>query len=133
MAEARTTVEQAIEAQAASAAHIGSPLYAHLLEGLLTDLRMGGITAELLEGVSDQPVHDAVPLRYLASAHRLALAGDAPELAQYYPSCGGTWRGENVAREFVAVAHRHRHEFTTGLNAMSRPTKSAERRSSPLL
>ena len=115
MAESSTSVEQAIEAQAASAAHIGSPLYAHLLEGLLTDLHMGGITAELLDGVSDRPMHDAVPLRYLATAHRLALAGDAPELAQYYPSCGGSWHGENIAREFISVAHRHRDDFIAGM------------------
>ncbi len=115
MAGANISIEQAIEAQAASAAHMGSPLYAHLLEGLLTDLRMGGITAELLEGVSDQPMRDAIPLRYLATAHRLALAGDAPGLAQFYPSCGGSWHGENIAHEFVETAHQHRTEFTAGM------------------
>ena len=112
MSKARNSLEHAIEFQAAQSS---SPLYAHLLEGLLADLLMGGITAELLEGVSDQPLHDAIPLRYLATAHRLALAGNVPELAQWYPSCGGVWHGENIADVIVAVARKYREEFATGM------------------
>lgn len=116
--EGRTTAEtviDAIERQAASCAHIGSPLYGSLLTGLAGDHLSGGLTAELLEGVSRQPIHDAVPLRYLATAHRLALAGEAPELAACYPSCGGSWEGQDITDVFLSVVATHRGEFVRGL------------------
>lgn len=109
------TLIEAIERQADSCAHIGSPLYASLLTGLAGDYLSGGLTAELLEGVSDQPVHDAVPLRYLATAHRLALGGSAPELAALYPSCGGAWHGGDVTDVFLSAVATHRGEFVRGL------------------
>ncbi|MFN8022262.1 MAG: DUF2332 domain-containing protein [Acidimicrobiales bacterium] len=109
------TVLESIERQAASCAHIGSPLYAALLTGLAGDLLSGGLTAELLDDVSDRPVHDAVPLRYLATAHRLALAGEAPELAACYPSCGGAWRGDDITDVFLGAVATHRGEFVRGL------------------
>lgn len=109
------TVLEAIEHQAASCARIGSPLYASLLTGLAADYLSAGLTAELLEGVSSTPVHDAVPLRYLATAHRLALSGDAPELAAHYPSCGGTWDGSDITDVFLSAVATHRGEFVRGL------------------
>lgn len=109
------TVLESIERQAVSCAHIGSPLYAGLLDGLAADHRAGGLTAELLDGVSDAPVHDAVPLRYLATVHRLALAGLAPELAAYYPSCGGTWDGQDLTGPFLAAVAAHRDDVVQGL------------------
>jgi hypothetical protein len=109
------TLIEAIERQAESCAHIGSPLYAALLTGLAGDYLSGGFTAELLDGVSDQPMHDAVPLRYLATAHRLALAGLAPELAALYPSCGGTWNGADVTDVFLSAVATHRGEFVRGV------------------
>ena len=115
MAAPTFTLIESIERQAASCAHIGSPLYAALLTGLAGDFLSGGITAELLEGVSAEPVHDAVPLRYLATAHRLALAGDAPELAECYPSCGGVWDGNDPSDRFLSVVAKHRGEFIRGL------------------
>ncbi len=109
------TVLEAIERQAASCAHIGSPLYAQLLRGLAEDHRRGGLTAQLIEGISENPVHDAVPLRYLATVHRLALAGDAPELAAQYPSCGGSWLGDDLAPTFLAAVASHVDEVRAGL------------------
>jgi hypothetical protein len=109
------TVLESLERQAASCAHIGSPLYASLLTGLAGDLLSGGLTAELLEDVSDRPVHDAVPLRYLATAHRLALAGESPELAERYPSCGGTWDGSDITDVFLTAVATHRGEFVRGM------------------
>ncbi len=110
------TIEQALRAQAESCRTVGSPLYATLLEGLLDDHHRGGITAELLDGVSEQPVHDAVPLRYLATGHLLALTGRAPALAAHYPSCAGRWAGDGaVVGDFLATARRHRDDFAKGL------------------
>ena len=115
----RFTVVEAIEHQAGGCERAGSPLYAALLRELAADHRAGGLTAELLEGVSDQPVHDAVPLRYLATAHRLALAGSAPGLAARYPSCGGSWSTDDgggvLVAPFLATVADHRPEFEAGL------------------
>jgi len=113
------TLLEAIGHQADGCDRAGSPLYGTLLRRLADDHRAGGVTAELLEGVSDQPLHDAVPLRYLATAHRLALAGAAPALAALYPSCGGAWSIDDGADVLVAtfldVVAEHRDEFVAGL------------------
>jgi len=109
------TVLESLEAQALSCANVGSALYGSLLAGLIDDYRRGGVTAELLDGVSATPVHDAIPLRYLATAHRLALGGQAPDLARWYGSCGGTWSGEDISADFLQLAHTHRSDFIAGL------------------
>jgi len=110
------TVAEALERQSVSCRAVGSPLYGALLEGLLDDYLRGGITAELLDGVTDQPVHDALPLRYLATAHLLALDARAPALAAHYPSCGGRWSGDGpVIDDFLATVAGHRDEFVRGV------------------
>ncbi len=109
------TIAMAFDLQAAQAERIGSPLYARLLEGLFADYNANGVTAELLEGVSDRPVHDALPLRYLATAHHLALRGEAGDLAQYYGSCGGVWQGEDLTPIFLEIVQRERETFARGL------------------
>ncbi|MCU1392716.1 MAG: hypothetical protein JWM34_1144 [Ilumatobacteraceae bacterium] len=112
----RFTVEHSLVAQAASCAGAGSPLYAALLDGVLADYRAGGVSSTLLDGVTDQPVHDALPLRYLATAHRLALSGRAPHLAEHYPSCGGHWEGDpSVVTAFVETAGSNHDAFVAGL------------------
>jgi len=113
------TVLEALEQQARACAHSGSPLYAALLTGLAEDHRAGGLTATMLDGISEQPVHDAVPLRYLATAHRLALARRAPALAAHYPSCGGVWvpgeGGDVLTTDFLETVGAQRAEFVAGM------------------
>jgi hypothetical protein len=109
-----TTLES-IEHQAAACERVGSPLYGSLLTGLAADHRAGGLTATLLEGISERPLHDAVPLRYLAAAHRLALAGSASQLAAVYPSCGGQWDGHDITPVFLEVVRAHRQDVVAGL------------------
>jgi hypothetical protein len=70
------------------ARHGRSPLSVALMEGAADDLEAGGIVAELYTGVP-LPAGQAPALRLLAALHRLVLAGQAPELAAYYPSVGG--------------------------------------------
>ena len=116
MSTPATSVRDSLERQAASCRTIGSPLYATLLDGLLADHDRDGVTAELLDGVTEQPQHDALPLRYLACAHRLALAGRAPGLARHYPSCGGAWDGSTaVVDDFLALARTEIDEFRAGV------------------
>jgi hypothetical protein len=110
------TVAEALERQAVSCKAVGSPLYGALLEGLLDDYLRGGLTAELLDGVTDQPVHDALPLRYLATGHLLALSGQAAGLAAHYPSCGGHWAGDGrVVDDFLAAVADARDAFVLGV------------------
>lgn len=92
-----------------------SPLYAALLTGLAADYVAGGPTRDLLEHASERPQHDAIPLRYLGTGHRLALAGRAPGLAAVYPSCGGEWDGSDVSPAFLDVVRAHRGDFAHGM------------------
>lgn len=108
-----------MDLQAASCERAGSFLYGSLLCGLRDDAANDGVTARLLTGVSERPVHDALPLRYLATAHRLALDGMAPDLASFFASCGGSWaagpdRAPLVA-SFLKTVDEHRPEFAEGV------------------
>jgi hypothetical protein len=109
------TLAEAFERQIQGSLIAGSPMYASLLNGLLADYLAGGFSAEILEGVSDAPLHDAVPLRYLAVGHRLALEGRAPDLAAIYPSCGGRWDGHDLTDAFLSTVASHRAEFVRGV------------------
>jgi hypothetical protein len=65
-----------------------SPLYEVLMRGAADDLVGGGVVAELFADVPTPP--GSVPaLRLMAALHRVVLAGDAADLAEYYPSAGG--------------------------------------------
>ena len=68
---------------------MGSPLYAGLLRDLAAEYLSRRSLRQLLSGITDRPVHDALPLRLLGAIHRLTLTGQAPLLANHYPSTGG--------------------------------------------
>lgn len=75
--------------QAGWCAKLGSPLYASLLERIAQDLEVGGRMWVALEPYLAEPRRSLLHLRFLAALHRQALAGEHPELARCYPSCGG--------------------------------------------
>ncbi len=77
--------------QALGCEHLGSAMYAELLRRLADDLDAGGPTVAVLSGHELDPGPSGLALRLLGSVHRLVLAGQAPELAAYYPTAGGTW------------------------------------------
>jgi hypothetical protein len=68
---------------------IGSPLYGDLLTHAAADLLAGGPVADVLDGHFDTRPSGVLALRMLGGAHALALSGQAPELAAWYPSTGG--------------------------------------------
>ena len=113
---------EALEYQRISSEAMGSHLYARLLAGLEVDHAAGGLTAQLLEGRSERPIHHAVVLRLLGAAHRLVLEGRAPELARFYPSVGGTDDGDPTPAFLAAVA-AHRPEVEA---AMTRGVQTNE-------
>ena len=88
--------------QARQCEAMGSPLYAALLERAADDALAGGPTFALLQAdPAPGPRGDALGLRLLAAAHRLALEGRAPELALQLPS---TRPAEDVAASVDADA-----------------------------
>lgn len=65
-----------------------SPLYVVLMRGAAEDARAGGVVNDVFPDGPGAP--GSVPeLRLMAALHHLVLAGDAPELAAYYPNVGG--------------------------------------------
>lgn len=78
-----------VRQQASACEALGSPFYAALLTRLAEDLEAGGPSLAVLEGHADRPGPDAVALRLLGVAHRLALSRRSPELAAHFPSTGG--------------------------------------------
>ena len=79
-----------LEFQALACAALGSQLYADLLTRAVEDLRSGGPVATVLDGHLTDPGSGALALRMLGGVHALVLTGQAPELAGFYPSAGGT-------------------------------------------
>ena len=104
-----------IEHQADQSDVLGSPLYGVQLRGIAADYRAGGLSATLLDGAGLRPLHDALVLRYVGAGHRLALAGDAPDLARWYPSCGGSWNGEDPTPDFLALVTARTDYFRDAL------------------
>lgn len=76
--------------QADACRELGSPLYGDLLTRAADDLLAGGSTADVLRGHFDDRLSSVLALRLLGGVHALALSGQAPELAAFYPSCGGS-------------------------------------------
>lgn len=65
-------------------------LYGVLLDELAKDLDAGGPTAEICADHMGARRGDAIQLRLLAGIFRIVLRGEAPELAPFYASLGGT-------------------------------------------
>jgi hypothetical protein len=85
-----TRTAQTLRSQGKACRDIGSPLYGDLLAHAAEDLVAGGPVADVLAGYLDPRPSSVLPLRMLGGAHALALSGEAPELAAWYPSAGGS-------------------------------------------
>jgi hypothetical protein len=68
---------------------LGSPLWADMCTRFADEIERGGAMYEALAEHEDASIESAFPLRVLGGVHRLALAGDAPTLADHLPSTGG--------------------------------------------
>src|SRR5689334_17765506 len=84
------TIPELCRFQADWCERLGSPLYAHLLRRSAGDFDHSGPVKELLAPHEHDPRGSALALRMMGAVHRLALEGQLPELARFYPSCGGT-------------------------------------------
>ncbi len=113
--------------------HTGG-LYEVLLPLLAADLDRGGVTAQICRGWENSPREDFVQLRLLAGLHRLVLSGAAPELAEFYPSAGGTARPAAAALawpRFARVLAAHEAVLRAGLDVA--PQTNEPGRAAPLL
>src|SRR5213080_1095113 len=87
--------------QAGWCGRLGSPIYAHILERAADDLAAGGPVWRVVEPYIDRAFNFTHHLRMLGAAHKLALAGEAPELAAHYPTTGGDGDAEAAWRAFL--------------------------------
>lgn len=76
--------------------------------------------ASLLAPYADARVGDMIPLRLLSAVHALALARQAPELAIYFPTTGGTAPRDDADRQrlcraFLATIDAHREHTAAAL------------------
>lgn len=90
MTDVDDVIAAEVDLQARACGNLGSPLYRRLMAAASADAAAGGIVAELLRPLAHEPAGAAITLRLFGAVHRLALTGRAPQLAQAYPSCGGT-------------------------------------------
>lgn len=88
--EGRSGLAAQFARQARDCADIGSGVYADICRSASLELASGGPLAALLQPWSDARDGDLIPLRVLAAAHRLVLEREAPALALWFPSVGGT-------------------------------------------
>ena len=87
--------------QAEWCGRLGSPLYELMLQRAADDLEAGGPVARTVEPYLDRPARFAHHLRLMGATHRLALTGDAAELAAHYPSTGGDGDHDAAWKAFV--------------------------------
>ena len=110
------------EQQAAACDDLGSPLWARLLRIVAADVRAEGPSWSVLRERAGLRFGQAGPLRLVGAAHRLALAGSAPEWASLLPSCGGEAPpadadGERVLRSgWAGLVDHHGDALVAGLD-----------------
>jgi hypothetical protein len=114
---AQETVANLFRLQARYCGVIGSPLYEHLLERGADDVLAGGPVWAVTQGHESDPPLSMLQLRFVGAVHRAVLAGDAPELAQFYPSAGGAVDLERVWPVFLDTVARLRDVLRAEIEA----------------
>jgi hypothetical protein len=120
----RARLAASMRLQAQLCESLGSPLYARLLEGAARDVEEGGPCWRVLETGPPAPLgaDEALPLRFMASVHRLVLGGRLPALAAYFPSAGGTHEGDPWP-PFLEAVTSHPEELS---HELLRPVQTNE-------
>lgn len=96
-------LEIAFRFQAGGSKVFGSPLYERLCEEALADVGRKGPVYELLQDWQGDPIRGFLPLRLLGAVHERVLAGEAPALARFYPSAGGSPEWPGLWQAFLEV------------------------------
>lgn len=87
-----------------SCARLDAPTYALLAQHVADTVTAPGPLADVLNPYADAAVGDMVPLRFLGAIHRLVLERQAPELALFFASVGGTPPADDRARDLCLHA-----------------------------
>jgi hypothetical protein len=116
-------IEARLRWQAGWCGRLGSPLYEALLNHAADDYASGGPVSDVLAGREADPVGWGLGLRLMGATHRLALAGEAPELASCYPSTGGRTDVEGAWRAQRTLAAERRDHIAALLD---RPIQTNE-------
>lgn len=129
--EAQLAIARRLRRQAVACSHLGSPLYAELLEATAGDVEEGGSGWDILRGHEADSPGSALALRLMGAVHRLVLTGQAPQLAAHYPSAGGQADARGAWDAFSAVLATRTDELRP---LLQRPVQTNEvRRSRALL
>ncbi len=104
---------------AASCERLEAPVYADLAR-YVAEWADEQPLSSLLATYANARVADMIPLRLLSAVHRLALAREAPEIALYLPTTGGTPPRDEADRErlrraFLATIDSHREVVAEAL------------------
>lgn len=97
------SLDTAFKLQIGGCRHLGSPFYADLLAAAREELGRGGPLDRLIERWEGDPLRGFLLLRLLGAVHERVLAGEAPALARFYPSVGGTPRMPDAWHAFREV------------------------------
>jgi hypothetical protein len=90
---------------------LGSPLYGRLLDRVAEDVEAAGPCWTVLRDHHGELTGYKLSLRLLASVHRLVLDSRAPELARFYPSCGGVAERDGLFEAFLATVEANVQEL----------------------
>src|SRR5262245_61840618 len=69
---------------------LGSALYERLLDAVAVDVEAAGPCWDVLTGHEGAERWSMPALRFMGGVHRLVLTGQAPDLARFYASAGGS-------------------------------------------
>jgi hypothetical protein len=119
----RAAVAWGLRRQAEACASLGSPLYGFLLVRLAADTEAGGATWRVLAGHAGDAPGSVLALRLMGAVHRLALEGEAPELAAHLPSTGGDGDPAAAWTALAGLLSAKHDEVRTGLE---RPVQTNE-------
>lgn len=105
-----TAYQLAIQAEACRL--MGSSLYVGLLDAAARDVRASGPAWRVLQPHASRDLDGALALRFMAAVHRLVLTRQAPELALFFPSVGGSGDPEGAWPVLRAALEQHRNLIT---------------------
>ncbi|HEY7603508.1 MAG TPA: DUF2332 domain-containing protein [Gaiellaceae bacterium] len=124
----RSVVAAGMRRQARTCRTAGSPFYGGLLDSVAADVERGGPCWRAVSG--EMPRRTALPLRFMGAVHRLVLAGEAPELARFYPSASADPVAGDPWPAFTAAVAAHEQELRT---LVKQPNQTNEVRRSAAL
>jgi hypothetical protein len=96
--EGRPGLSALFSRQAKAASANGSAMYAGICQAAALDLAGESRLGDVLAPWADARAGDMLPLRVLGAAHRLVLERQAPRLALYFPSVGGSAPDDALGR-----------------------------------